>query len=212
MIEVHDLPALEHQPSLREAMHQQRFRAFKLRNGWDVASINGFEIDQFDRVSANPIYLLARGRGGELLGSCRLLQMSGPNMLHDVFRKHTKDFDLPADPGLWECTRYTVEPLPGRRQVNPNVAAALFAALCEWGIPRGMTASAGMTDIAIVRFMRHLGIKTTWVSDPIQIGESKTVVARFEISQRAYEQILTTMQLEKPVIAIDLTTYQRSAA
>ena len=212
MIEVHDLPALEHHPALREAMHQQRFRAFKLRHGWDVASINGFEIDQFDRVSANPIYLLARSRAGELLGSCRLLQMSGPNMLHDVFRRHTEGLDLPADPGLWECTRYTVEPLPGRRQVNPNVAAALFAALCEWGIPRGITASAGMTEMTIVRFMRRLGIETTWVSDPIQIGESKTVVARFEISQRAYEQILMTMQLEKPVIAIDLTTYQRSAA
>ncbi len=212
MIEVHDLPALEHRPALREEMHQQRFRAFKLRNGWDVASINGFEIDQFDRVSANPIYLLARGRGGELLGSCRLLQMSGPNMLHDVFRKHTEDLDLPPDPGLWECTRYTVEPRPGQRQVNPGIAAGLFAALCEWGIPRGMTASAGMTDIAIVRFMRRLGIKTTWVSDPIQIGETKTVVARFEISQRAYEQILTTMQLERPVIVLDLTSNQRSAA
>lgn len=212
MIEVHDLPALEHQPALREAMHQQRFRAFKLRHGWDVASINGFEIDQFDRASANPIYLLARGRGGELLGSCRLLQMSGPNMLHDVFRRHTQGLDLPPDPGLWECTRYAVEPRPGRRQVDPSVAAALFAALCEWGIPRGMTASAGMTDMAIVRFMRRLGIETTWVSDPIQIGESKTVVARFEISERAYERILATIQLEKPVIAIDLTSKERSAA
>ena len=212
MIEVHDLPALEHRPALREAMHQQRFRAFKLRHGWDVASINGFEIDQFDRISANPIYLLARGQGGKLLGSCRLLQMSGPNMLHDVFRKHTKGFDLPAHPGLWECTRYTVEPRAGRGRVDASVAAALFAALCEWGIPRGMTASAGMTDLAIVRFMHRLGIETTWVSDPIQIGESKTVVARFEISQRAYEQILTTMQLKGPVIVLDLTSNQRSAA
>ncbi len=212
MIEVRDLPALERQPALREAMHQQRFRAFKLRHGWDVASINGFEIDQFDRVSANPIYLLARGPSGNLLGSCRLLQMSGPNMLHDVFRRHTEGLDLPRDPGLWECTRYTVEPRPGRHQVDPSVAAALFAALCEWGIPRGITASAGMTDVAIVRFMRRLGIDTTWVSDPIQIGETKTVVARFEISQKAYERILATMQLEKPVIAIDLTSYQRSAA
>ncbi len=212
MIEIHDLPALEHQPALREAMHEQRFRAFKLRNGWDVASIKGFEIDQFDRASVNPIYLLARGRGGELLGSCRLLQMSGPNMLHDVFRRHTEGLDLPADPGLWECTRYTVEPLPGRRRINPSVAAGLFAALCEWGIPRGMTASAGMTDLAIVRFMHRLGIEASWVSDPIKIGVSKTVVARFEISERAYKRILATMQLEKPVIALDLTSKERSAA
>ena len=56
MIEVHNLATLEHKPALREAMHRQRFRAFKLRHGWDVTSINGFEIDQFDRASANPIY------------------------------------------------------------------------------------------------------------------------------------------------------------
>ncbi len=75
-----------------------------------------------------------------------------------------------------------------------------------------MTASAGMTDLAIVRFMHRLGIEATWVSDPIRIGESKTVVARFKISQRAYEQILTTMQLERPVIVLDLTSKERSAA
>ena len=212
MIEVHDLQTLEHRPALREAMHQQRFRAFKLRNGWDVASINGFEIDQFDRSSVNPIYLLARGRNGKLLGSCRLLQMSGPNMLHDVFRCHSEGLDLPPDPALWECTRYTVEPTPGQRQVDRGVAAELFAALCEWGIPRGMTASAGMTDMAIVRFMHRLGIEADWVSDPIKIGASRTVIARFEISERAYEQILMTMQIDDPVIALDLTSKERSAA
>ena len=128
MIEVHDLPALEHQPALREAMHQQRFRAFKLRHGWDVASINGFEIDQFDRASANPIYLLARGRGGELLGSCRLLQMSGPNMLHEVFRKHTEDLDLPPDPGLWECKPAgAVVAAPGRIAIAVRMATAKIA-------------------------------------------------------------------------------------
>ena len=105
-----------------------------------------------------------------------------------------------------------VEPLPGRRRINPSVAAGLFAALCEWGIPRGMTASAGMTDLAIVRFMQRLGIEASWISDPIKIGVSKTVVARFEISERDYKRILATMQLEKPVIALDLTSKERSAA
>jgi acyl homoserine lactone synthase len=212
MIEVHDLAALERCPALREAMHQQRFRAFKLRHGWDVASINGFEIDQFDRVSANPIYLLARGREGELLGSCRLLQMSGPNMLHDVFGQQTGAMDLPRDPGLWECTRYTVEPRPGRETTDPRIAATLFAALCEWGIPRGMTASAGMTDMAIVRFMHRLGIEASWVSEPIPISGSRPVVARFEISEGAYKQILSMMQIENPVIMLDLTAVERTAA
>lgn len=212
MIEVHSLQTLENRPSLREAMHQQRFRAFKLRNGWDVASINGFEIDQFDRSCVKPIYLLARNEAGDLMGSCRLLQMSGPNMLHDVFGHLTRELDLPKDPGLWECTRYTVEPRPGRRQADPMVAAALFAGLCEWGIPRGMTSSAGMTDLALVRFMRRLGIDADWVSNRLQIGLTKAVVARFEISRSAYEQILSTIRIDKPVISLDLTSDERSAA
>lgn len=212
MIEVYDLPSLEQQPRLREVMHEQRFRSFKVRQDWDVPSINGYEIDQFDRRSANPIYLIARAGDGRLVGSCRLLQMSGPNMLHDVFHGLTGDLNIPCSPDVWECTRYTVEPRAGKKTVDPRYAAELFAGLCEWGIPRGMTQSVGVADISLVRFMRRLGINARWTSKPITIGNTETVIACFEISAASHQRILDTAPLGRSVIRLDTTSPERSAA
>src|SRR5271170_6480125 len=64
-------------------MHEIRKRTFYDRLHWQVKTLRGWEIDEFDAL--NPLYLLCVGADDAVNGSLRLLPTIGPNMLADVF-------------------------------------------------------------------------------------------------------------------------------
>ena len=73
----------QHFQSLLRQSHQLRARVFQDRLGWDVNVENGMETDVFDTL--NPTTLVSLNASGQVVGSMRILQKTGPNMLADVF-------------------------------------------------------------------------------------------------------------------------------
>src|SRR5579864_3126994 len=61
------------------AMHQLRYRIFRVRMNWDVQTSDDMEIDDFDAL--HPAYLTQLSDDGQLRGSVRLLPTLGPTML-----------------------------------------------------------------------------------------------------------------------------------
>ena len=87
MIEVYDLIEIQKIPHLRESMHNLRYRMFCERQKWDVSNIGGYEIDQYDRLEIKPVYLIARGQGNTVAGTCRLLTTTGSYSLSKLKTK-----------------------------------------------------------------------------------------------------------------------------
>src|SRR5687768_18329785 len=70
-------------------MYRLRHEVFHDRLGWEVTTDNGMEHDEFDH--ADPVYVLAKGDEGEVLGCWRLLPTTGPNMLKDTFPQRSEE-------------------------------------------------------------------------------------------------------------------------
>lgn len=86
-------------------MHRLRYRVFKERLDWDVQISGDMEIDAFDAL--HPAYLLQRGEQGQVQGCVRLLPSTGPTMLRDTFPLLLDGASAPANPAIWESSRFT---------------------------------------------------------------------------------------------------------
>lgn len=192
MIEVYDAYGIRFEPDVFEDMHRLRHRVFRERQGWDVGTWNGMEIDEFDSAELNPIYFVCRDEEDEVVASVRLLPSTGPNMLRDVFYGLMDGEPVPAREGLWELSRFAVDADPttqlGLKAFN-RYTAELLCALGEWGIPNGMDEVVAVYDIMIGRLLRRIGARPIWLSKRNRIGNCITVAASYEISDASLETI-----------------------
>src|SRR3984957_13133080 len=104
------------------AMHQLRYRVFKERLKWDVETVGGLEVDEFD--SLKPSYLLLKGAADSVSGCVRLLPTAGPNMLRDTFPALLDGGSAPAAADIWESSRFALDTdhqvgRPGRTVASP---------------------------------------------------------------------------------------------
>jgi len=108
-----------HLQSLLKQTYALRARVFKDRLGWDVCVENGMETDVYDTL--NPSTLVCIDDDGVVVGSMRILQTTGPNMLADVFssilqgeaapRSATACAPLPASPATSSCPKTRLWPV-----------------------------------------------------------------------------------------------------
>mgnify|MGYP000456973840 FL=1 len=96
-----------HFQGLLEQTYKLRARVFRDRLGWEVDVTNGMETDVFDTL--NPTTLVSVDDSGNVLGSMRILQTTGPNMLADVFSSILQGEPAPRSPQIWEATRHCVD-------------------------------------------------------------------------------------------------------
>ena len=182
------------------AMHRQRHHVFKARMGWDVNSRNGMERDVYDLLS--PIYLLST-KEGNVEGSWRLLPTTGPNMLRDIFPELMEGQSLPADPRIWETSRFAVESLPetlsGLRAVS-RVTREMFCGLVELCLLFGIREIVTVYDVRIERLLERIGCAPYWRSGEHLIGNTVTVAGRFEISDGVLQAIRDAGGITEPVL------------
>ena len=178
-------------PNEMDAMFRARAHVFRDRLGWDVAVIDGREIDEYD--AANPLYLLSIDRNGAVRGSLRLLPTAGPNMLRDKFAAL---FDQPMtiESGtIWECTRFCLHPDAGGPQATATGAMRatweMMLGICEVGLKAGLTQIEGVYDHNMIRVYR----KTRW--SPIPIAQSRKAgtvpiyVGLWDVTEQALEHM-----------------------
>lgn len=213
MIEVYDLASIEADPALRIAMHELRYRQFRLKQQWDVPAVKGVEIDQYDRQAVDPIYLIARNDRGELIGTCRLLRTTGPYMIRDHFAHMMGEREAPADQQVWEANRIAVDAtkMKNRRQAL-SVTGAILAATCEFGIPRGMKETLGTYETQMIRLLKARGAPPSWIGPDCEFADSKCAIAAHDINWTSYQRVIEANDLPTAVITADRTIRSEEAA
>lgn len=163
------------------AMHRLRAKVFKDRMGWDVPLMSGMEIDGYDAIE--PTYMMIRETGGDLRGCWRILPTEGPYMLKDSFSQLLHGQAAPADPKIWELSRFAIE-TEGRHSFGfSEVAMESIGEIIAYGHRMGIEQYVTVTTTAIERLLRRAGVVTSRFGPPIQIGVENAIALYVDIEK-----------------------------
>lgn len=183
-----------------DSMYRLRSAAFSDRLGWDVNSVRGREIDRFDDL--DPTYMVVRDRqqAQRALGCWRLLPTTGPYMLRDVFPELLGGQPVPADPRVWEISRYAVT--RDARALRPgfgfgDVSVAMWRRLFTFSREAGIDAFVAVTTVAVERLVRKLGLTIERFGPAMRIGSVMSVAFRLPMDAQA-EAVLGTPMAVRP--------------
>src|SRR3546814_6651783 len=153
-------------------MYRLRYRVFKKRLGWDVESSGGMEIDVFDAL--HPVYLLHRAEdSGRIQGCVRLLPSTGPPMLSETCAALLEGDALPADPAVWESSRFALDLKSGETSRARGLARAtceLFAGMIEFSLSRRLTGIVTVADLRMERILRRADWPLQRLGRPKPVG------------------------------------------
>ena len=161
-------------------MHKLRAKVFKERMGWNVSLMSGMEIDGYDAIE--PLYMMIRETGGILMGCWRILPTMGPYMLKDSFPELLHGQPAPADPKIWELSRFAIE-TGGRQNFGfSDVAMESIGQIIAYGHKTGNSQYLTVTTTAIERLLKRANVVTTRFGPPIRIGIENTVALHIDIA------------------------------
>jgi acyl homoserine lactone synthase len=184
-----------------DAMHRLRARVFAGRLGWEVAVVDGREIDCFDACGST--YLLQRGVDGSVQGCVRLLPSTGPIMLREAFPELLAGRSVAADPLIWESSRFAVDLPPVAPKAACGLALAtveLFAGMLEFGLARQLTDIVTVTDLRVERLLRRAGWPLRRIAAPCPVGITMSVAGHLAVSRQALSRVRQAGPLERPVL------------
>lgn len=182
-------------------MYRLRFRVFKNRLDWDVATSGDMERDSYDDLG--PVYLLQRNTLGELTGCVRLLPTTGPTMLRDTFAALLQGQPMPCDPSIWETSRFALD----QRQVSSVGAGGvatqtyeLLVGLLEFGLANSIRQIVTVTDARMERILRRANWPLTRLGEPVQIGDTRALAGTVEISDEILRRLRSRAGFSGPLL------------
>jgi acyl homoserine lactone synthase len=180
--------------ALLDSMFQLRHSVFHDRLGWQVRSEHGREHDWYDLIG--PHYLVARSGPGidDAIGCWRLLPTTGPYMLRDVFPMLLDGGCAPADPLVWEISRFAIaEDHAGGSFGFSSLPADMLRAMLRFGISQGLDAIVGVTSAAVERMLRKLGFTVERLGKPRRIGNVMSVAFRLPLDEATQQAVCGTV-------------------
>jgi acyl homoserine lactone synthase len=160
-------------------MHALRAKVFQGRLGWEVPVLSGMEIDGYDALE--PLYMLMREPGGALRGCWRVLPTEGSYMLKDSFPQLLQGRAAPCDPNIWELSRFALETDRCSRFGFAQVTMESIEAIIRFGREHGIARYVTVTTTGIERLLRHAGVVTNRLGEPMQVGIEEAVALFVEI-------------------------------
>ncbi len=182
-------------------MHRLRYRVFKRRLDWDVEVSGDLEVDEFDAL--HPAYLLQRSSSGRVQGCVRLLPSTGPTMLRETFGILLGGQSAPADPSVWESSRFALDVGHDAPAAAGRIAKAtyeLFTGMVEFGLARRLSAIVTVTDVRMERVLRRATWPLKRLGVPCAIGATQAVAGYLEISHQALARLRHLGELQRPVL------------
>lgn len=150
--------------SLADTRHASMFRDRKTLFvdllGWDVPVVDdAFEIDRYDTDAA--LYLIAPDKGGQHLGSMRLLPTVQGHLLSDLFAELC-DGNIPRGREIMEITRLC---LPQRLGCAGRLAVRnrLITAMVDYALANCITTLTGVVTAAYREQVLAMG----WRAEPL---------------------------------------------
>ncbi|MGB7258383.1 MAG: acyl-homoserine-lactone synthase [Pseudolabrys sp.] len=182
-------------------MHEIRKRVFRDRLNWQVKTLRGWEIDEFDAL--NPLYLISIGDDGNVRGSLRLLPTTGPNMLADVFPELLPDGMTIESATIWESSRFSVDQAAAAERSDNllnRTTGELLVGIVEVGLLAGLTEVVSVYDAMFARILKRADCAAELIGKPARIGDIMGYAALFEISDRMLINMRKAAGITEPVL------------
>lgn len=200
-------------PKLIDEMFLLRARQFNDRLGWKVNVLKGRERDEFDDL--DPLYILSIDDDGEVAGTFRLLQTTGPHMLTDVFPELLPSGQFIRSPLVWESTRFCVDTekakANSRRGLN-SITGELLSALLEVGLHAGLTHIVTVIDVRMERILLRAKCPVERLADPVKIGEVASLAILMETSEETVARVQAANEIHNTMIAEQVAEHVGFAA
>ena len=202
----------EHRDVIRDTF-RMRYRVFKERLDWNVATVTGEERDEFDEQG--PTYVVSRDARGRTIGAVRLLPTTGPNMLRDVFPELLDGKPAPAAYDVWETSRFAVDHESNRSNslaALSSITSELFCGSVEYCLAVGIRQLVCVHDIRFLRVIRRVGCRPRWTSPHRPIGGLPTMYSWIVTNQSFLEKLRQVAGITHSVIRHAPWINTRSAA
>lgn len=186
---------------LIDQMHRLRARAFGDRLCWQVKVVDGRERDEFD--DANPLYVISLNGAGDVVGSLRLLQTTGPTMLAGVFSALLEGGQTVRSPLVWESTRFCVD--TSLAESDPclginRITSELVCGALEIGLLAGLTHIVTVVDVRMERILRRTGCVMERLVPPKRIGDVLTLAVLVDCSEESLMHTVAYNSLQLPIV------------
>jgi len=168
-------------------MHRLRAKIFNDRMGWGIPIMSGMEIDGYDAL--DPYYLMVRKFEKGLCGCMRVLPTEAPYMLKDTFPELLHGRPAPADPKIWELSRFAIEADDQQGFGFSELTMDVTREIVTFGDKTGIEHFATVTTTSIERMMRRAGLAVTRYGPPIRIGVENAVALDFDIGEQTHEAL-----------------------
>jgi N-acyl-L-homoserine lactone synthetase len=178
-------------------MFLARSDVFTKRLGW-VPSMNDREVDQFDTYRSSPTYLTVTDNG-LYQGSLRLIPMSKPNMLANVFPYLVPEDLIPHSFGVKEISRIHMvqrPDTPRKRGINIYLGE-LFAGLGKFAIKIGCYDMITVVDERMLRVIRIAGAKPTLLYPEGYLQDDGILCWVISLARDDLERIKQSFGIEK---------------
>lgn len=168
---------------LIEGMYRLRHTVFSERLQWTSLNPDGREIDKFDAL--NPVYLICRDPGGDVVGCWRLLPTTGPYMLKDIFPHLLGDNAAPELDDVWEISRFAIDPNLRNYQslgAVSHIVGQMLTELFDFAEHNGIRRIVAASDIRFDRILARSGLRTRHFAPPVAMENSLAVAGWADIN------------------------------
>lgn len=192
---------------LLDDMFKCRADVFEKRLKWDVKTVNGREIDEFDEL--DPTYVISVcDVTGRFKGSVRLLKTTGRNMLGNVFQDILDGQPKIADPMILESSRFSIctkiEHQSCASDTNSTIhqtTVELLLGLIEATQIAGCKQIVSVFDARMLRLFRRLNCEPEKVGTPKRFGKAMAYAGLFDADDRQWQQIANNTDLPGKVVS-----------
>lgn len=201
MVKVH-VVTKENASRYDQALHSYfrwRHLIYVEERGWeDLRREDGLERDQFDTDAA--VHLIAM-QGAEVVGGSRMIRMSEPTLLSEIFPHLVHRGQVPRDPGAIEWTRMFVAPAWRTGHRERSVAGALFCAVMEYCLAIDATRVGGVMETFWLPRWQRFGWTTRALGLPEEIAGCMTLAAFMDVNRKAIDGVRSATGWTDPVLA-----------
>jgi acyl homoserine lactone synthase len=187
---------LEHRDTF-DQMFRGRAAVFHQRLHWKVIVQGGMERDRHDEGN-EVIYIIAREEE-RVVGSLRLLPMTGETMLRNEFSSFFPGCMVNVGGNAWECSRFCVHWRPGDQSAAAarRVSSELLIGLCEHAMLCGVDRIIGLYDARMTRVYHRIG----WTPRPLALSAARDLVlGDWHVSSVALAAMRQRLGLASPTL------------
>ena len=156
-------------PQLFEQMGHYRREVFINQLGWELNTVNGMELDEFDGPDA--VYVCSHDDDGQVSGVARLLPTTVPYLMEKVFPQLWGGKQLPCDPKIWELSRFAAaSPYPSgaiEHQASAQHASELLRNVMRVGLMLGAQTLVTVSPVGMERLLRKNGFQAVRTGLPL---------------------------------------------